>query len=214
MSALQVPVQLCSFQALQTLGQGSHMPCELWILPGPDPDAALDADAGSATFIGVASAPLAGTSVASDVASTLAAGWHTLSNVLEGSEGGTVRLQLTLVPDSVQHPSNGAEALQRPGSDAASCAEVCAGDQADGLVVHAFRVSIRSVGNLPNASEVLQAREAVPEGRYIRCAHTLRNRGAFDWTYIYIYFAYMQTVQALMIVELWISAVHAWSARS
>ena len=168
MSALQVPVQLRSYQALQTLGQGSHMPCELWILPGPDPDAALDAD--SATFIGVASAPLAKSSVASDATSTLAAGWHTLSNVLEGSEGGAVQLQLTLVPDSVQHSSNGAEALQRPQSDAASRAEVCVGDQADGLVVHAFRVSIRSMGNLPSASEVLQAREAVPEGRYIRCA--------------------------------------------
>jgi hypothetical protein len=163
-----VPLLLRDLQALQSLGQGSVAQCELWVLCGPDPDAALGAEDGLAAFVGVATVPLQQCSGSVAVPMPLASGRHTLRNILEGCEGGNVSLTLQLA--STAATPSPAQVVDPPAGAEPSLAHAARQDTPDqsGTLVHAFRVSIQAVSNLPTPDELHAARASVPVGRYIR----------------------------------------------
>jgi hypothetical protein len=164
----QVPLLLRNLQMLQSLGQGAAVQCELWILTTADPDEAFVDTVSAPTFVGVATVPLQPLHLQTAPTSALASGWFDLQNVLEGTAGGSVLVQLRLRRDCALASGQG------PNGVAPAPCPAIAGLREDavatgGTTVHSFQVSIMSMSNLPDEGMLREASLPVPVGRYIRC---------------------------------------------
>ena len=178
--AVQVPVVLRNLQTLQALGQASTMPCELWLLSCTDPVAALADVESPPVFVGVANIPISFRPGA-PVACILAGGWFPLNNVLNGMEGASMLLHLSLhlgaevgsSEKATMQPTHlGSVSVQSsPGKPlAGSRAEhAMRVERTEETALHAFQVNILSMTNLPDVATLQAWGLPVPSGRYIRC---------------------------------------------
>jgi hypothetical protein len=193
---LQVTISLASLAVARSLDHSASMHCELWLVEGGDPLAALAAPAKKSVFLGFASLPLL-PNLCTDGSATLVAGSFPFRNVLEGYDGGllTVLLKVEAVSatsfifqgaaGSLAQPSicpsalpvqapraNVLGALSAPshGSTADINGTVLRVRRKDSnlMVVHAFQVHILSMCNLPDAEQLYVAGKMVPAARYIR----------------------------------------------